>query len=49
VAAGLANVKRLIEVATTTVTAPSQAARSSLRGKDFMLDDLTSGADRDGR
>jgi hypothetical protein len=40
-------IKRIVEVAVTRVTHPS-GVRGPLRGRDFMLDDLTYGADRDG-
>lgn len=46
---GIASVKRLIEVAVSTVTTSAPGTRGPLRGRDFMLDDLTYGADRDGR
>ena len=46
---GLARIKHLVEVAVNTVTAPPTGTRGPLRGRDFMLDDLTHGADRDGR
>ena len=46
---GLASIKRLVEVAVSTVTTPPRSTRGPLRGRDFMLDDLTHGADRDGR
>ena len=46
---GIASIKRLVEVAVSSVTTPSLETRGPLRGRDFMLDDLTRGADRDGR
>ena len=46
---GLASIKRLVEVAVSTVLAPAPETRGHLRGRDFMLDDLTHGADREGR
>ncbi len=46
---GLASIKRLVEVAVSSVTTPHPGTRGPLRGRDFMLDDLTYGADRDGR
>ena len=46
---GLASIKRLVEIAVSTVTTPPLETRGPLRGRDFMLDDLTNGADRDGR
>ncbi len=46
---GLASIKRLVEAAVSAVTTPSPGTRGHLRGRDFMLDDLTHGADRDGR
>ena len=42
------SLKHVFEVTVTTVTARPQGSRGPLRGKDFMLDDLTSGADSDG-
>ncbi len=39
------SIKRLIEVAVTSVTTPSPDGRTGLSGKDFMRDDLTYGAD----
>lgn len=44
----IASLKRALESAVTTVTTRPQGVRGPLRGKDFMLDDLTSGADSDG-
>ena len=46
---GIASIKRLVEAAVSTVTTPHPETRGPLRGRDFMLDDLTHGADRDGR
>jgi hypothetical protein len=46
---GLASIKRLVEVAVTSVTTSPTGTRGPLRGRDFMLDDLTHGADNDGR
>lgn len=45
----LASIKRLVESAVTSVMTPPTGTRGPLRGRDFMLDDLTHGADRDGR
>jgi hypothetical protein len=45
----LAGIKRIIEVAVTSVATSPQEVRGPLRGRDFMLDDMTYGADRDGR
>jgi hypothetical protein len=39
------SIKRLFEVALTSVTAQSPDGRTGLSGKDFMRDDLTYGAD----
>jgi hypothetical protein len=41
-------IKRIFEVAVTSLATRPQGVRGPLRGKDFMLDDLTFGADRDG-
>jgi hypothetical protein len=46
--AATSNIKRFFVSAVTTVTARPQGTRGPLRGKDFMLDDLTSDADSDG-
>lgn len=46
---GFASIKRFIEVAVSTVTTSGSGTRGSRRGRNFMLDDLTYGADRDGR
>jgi hypothetical protein len=48
-AQSVTGIKRIFEVALSTVAVPPQGVRGPLRGKDFMLDDLTYGADRDGR
>ena len=42
-------IKRFFTAAVTAVTSKPQGVRGPLRGKDFMLDDQTSGADRDGQ
>ena len=41
-------IKHFITHAVTTVTSRPQGVRGPLRGKDFMLDDQTFGADSDG-
>jgi len=41
-------IKRIFKVAVTSVATRPQGVRGPLRGKDFMLHDLTFGADRDG-
>ena len=41
-------IKRIFRSAVTSVTPRPQGVRGPLRGKDFMLDDQTFGADRDG-
>ena len=41
-------IKSFISSAVTTVTSRPQGVRGPLRGRDFMLDDQTFGADRDG-
>jgi hypothetical protein len=41
-------IKRIVEAAVTTVTSPPRGVRGPLRGRDFMLDDLTYDADHDG-
>jgi hypothetical protein len=46
-AKNLSSIKRIVEAAASA--AAPQGVRGPLRGKDFMLDDLTHGADRDGR
>lgn len=46
---GFASIKRLVEVAVSSVTTRPTGSRGPLRGRDFMLDDLTHGADSDGR
>ena len=45
----LAGIKRIFGVAVTSVATSPQGVRGPLRGRDFMLDDMTYGADRDGR
>jgi hypothetical protein len=45
----LASFRRLVEVAVSSLTTPPTGVRGPLRGRDFMLDDLTHGADSDGR
>jgi hypothetical protein len=42
-------IKRFFVSAVTTVTSRPQGVRGALRGKDFMLDDQTFGADSDGQ
>jgi hypothetical protein len=42
------SIKRLFVSAVSTVTTRPQGVRGALRGKDFMLDDQTFGADSDG-
>jgi hypothetical protein len=49
VAESLNSIKRIFEVAVTSVATRPQGVRGPLRGRDFMLDDMTRGADRDGR
>jgi hypothetical protein len=49
VAESLNSIKRIFEVAVTSVTTRPRGVRGPLRGRDFMLDDMTRGADRDGR
>ena len=39
------SIKRLFEIALTSVTTQSPSGRTALSGKDFMRDDLTYGAD----
>jgi len=46
---GISTIKRFFTAAVNTVIARPRGVRGPLRGKDFMLDDQTSGADRDGR
>jgi hypothetical protein len=41
-------IKRFFAHAALAVTPRPQGVRGPLRGRDFMLDDQTSGADRDG-
>jgi len=42
---GLASIKRIFEAAVSTVATRIPGTRGPLRGRDFMLDDLTQGAD----
>jgi hypothetical protein len=44
----ITSITHIITRAVTTVTSRPQGVRGPLRGKDFMLDDQTSGADSDG-
>jgi len=46
-AASTSNIKRFFVSAVSTVASSPQGVRGPLRGKDFMLDDQTFGADRD--
>ncbi len=46
---GLTSIKRFFEIAVTSLAAKPVGVRGPLRGRDFMLDDLTINADRDGR
>ena len=41
----LASIKRILEAAVSTVATRIPGTRGPLRGRDFMLDDLTHGAD----
>jgi hypothetical protein len=41
-------IKHFFVAAVSTVAARPQGVRGPLRGRDFMLDDQTSGADSDG-
>ena len=41
----LASIKRIFEAAVSTVATRIPGTRGPLRGRDFMLDDLTHGAD----
>ena len=43
---GLASIKRIFEVAVGTLAPHVPGTRGPLRGRDFMLDDLTHGADQ---
>jgi hypothetical protein len=43
------SIKGFFASAVTSVTSLPQGVRGPLRGKDFMLDDQTFDADRDGR
>jgi hypothetical protein len=45
----IGTIRHYFEVAVTTVVPHPQGVRGPLRGKDFMLDDLTFDADRDGQ
>ena len=47
-AENLTGIKRFFGIAVTRVATRPQGVRGRLRGKDFMLDDMTFGADRDG-
>jgi hypothetical protein len=47
-AEGITSIAHYITRAVTTVATRPQGVRGPLRGKDFMLDDQTSGADGDG-
>lgn len=47
-AESLFGIKRIFKVAAASVAARPQGVRGPLRGRDFMLDDMTFGADRDG-
>lgn len=47
-AATTSTIKRFFASAVATVAANPQGVRGPIRGRDFMLDDQTSGADRDG-
>jgi hypothetical protein len=42
---GLASIKRILEAAVSRVATHVPGTRGPLRGRDFMLDDLTHGAD----
>ena len=42
------SITHIITSAVTSVTSRPQGVRGPLRGRDFMLDDLTFGADSDG-
>jgi len=44
----ITGITHIITRAVATVTARPQGVRGPLRGKDFMLDDQTFGADGDG-
>jgi hypothetical protein len=48
-AATIGTIRHYVEVAFTAVAAQPQGVRGPLRGKDFMRDDQTFGADRDGQ
>jgi hypothetical protein len=47
-AASTTSIKRLFVSAASAVASRPQGVRGPLRGKDFMLDDQTFDADRDG-
>ena len=42
----IAGIKRVLEAAVSTVATHVPGTRGPLRGRDFMLDDLTHGADQ---
>ena len=44
----ITSITHVITKAVSTVATRPQGVRGPLRGKDFMLDDQTSGADSDG-
>lgn len=46
--ASTSTIKSFFVSAVTTVTSRQRGFRGALRGKDFMLDDQTFGADSDG-
>jgi hypothetical protein len=43
------SVKKIFTAAVTTVASKPEGVRGLLRGRDFMHDDQTFGADRDGQ
>jgi hypothetical protein len=45
----IGTIKQYLEAAVTSLKRQPSGARGPLRGKDFMLDDQTFGADRDGQ
>ncbi len=47
-ATSISSIKHIVGRAVTSVTTAPRGVRGPLRGKDFMLDDQTFGADRDG-
>ncbi|NLE23050.1 MAG: hypothetical protein GX624_09785 [Actinobacteria bacterium] len=47
-ATSILSIKRIVGRAMTSFTTAPQGVRGPLRGKDFMLDDQTFDADRDG-